>query len=127
MLKHSPVSSEFQHSPSLCSVARHHLYLWLVITGNALQERADGKQEPEEENVAGSGAEDLVEGFAIKSLELAEGAEMKNEVDKHEGIADGGERIEEQSGEGKEGRNDAEPKIEVEADLFTFFLPLPFA
>ena len=46
-----------------------------------LKKYADGQEEAEEEDVAGCGAKNLVEGFAIKGCELAIGLEMKEKID----------------------------------------------
>ena len=49
---------------------------------------------------------------------------MENEVDEQEGIADGGERMEEKGCEGKENGEDAKPKVDVKTNLLAFFLTL---
>jgi len=86
------------------------------------KEDADGEDEPEEEDVAGCGTKHLVEGAAIEGLELAEGAEVENEVDEHEGPADAGIGIEKEGCEGEDGGKDAKPEVDVLADFLAFFL-----
>ena len=46
-----------------------------------LKKYADGQEEAVEEDVAGCGTKNLVEGFAIKGFELAIGFEMEEKIE----------------------------------------------
>lgn len=86
--------------------SRGHVFLsrgWFFLNkgrllGNKeglLEKHTDSQKETEEEDVAGSGAKNLVEGFAIKGLELAIGFEMEEKIDE----VDDGERTEGEGGD----------------------------
>lgn len=60
-----------------------------------LEKHTDSQKETEEEDVAGSGAKNLVEGFAIKGFELAIGFEMEEKIDE----IDDGERTQGEGGD----------------------------
>ena len=89
-----------------------------------LQEDADGEQETEEEDVAGGGSEHLVECLAVEGFELAESAEMEDEVNEHQRIADAGEGVKKEGDEGEDGGEDSQPKVDVGSILFSFYAPL---
>ena len=85
-----------------------------------LQKHADGEEEAEEEDVACGGGEEAVEVATVEGVELSEGAEVEDEVDYHEGVADGGVGKEEEGEEGEDGGEDAYPKVVVADDLLCF-------